>query len=71
MFKLLTPFLLSTNEAAQSLGVVLNSSMNWNEVSIHTTTNSYPESATPLSVEASLQGCLSGTVVCIPFLKYN
>jgi len=27
--------------------VVLNSSMNWNEVSIHTTPNSYPESATP------------------------
>ncbi|MBW4519321.1 MAG: hypothetical protein KME16_06415 [Scytolyngbya sp. HA4215-MV1] len=26
--------------------VVLNSSMNWNEVSIHTTPNSYPESAT-------------------------
>jgi len=27
--------------------VVLNSSMNWNEVSIHTTPNSYLESATP------------------------
>ncbi len=28
--------------------VVLNSSMNWNEVSIHTTPNSYSESATPI-----------------------
>jgi len=28
-------------------GVVLNSSMNWHEVSIHTTPNSYPKSATP------------------------
>ncbi len=27
--------------------VLLNSSMNWNEVSIHTTPNLYPESATP------------------------
>jgi hypothetical protein len=27
--------------------VVLNSSMNWNEVSIHTTPNSYPKPATP------------------------
>jgi len=28
--------------------VVLNSSMNWNAVSIHTTPNSYPKSATPV-----------------------
>jgi len=33
---------------AADIEVVLNSSMNWNEVSIHTTPNSYPESATPI-----------------------
>jgi len=35
------------NAPDQENPVVLNSSMNGNEVAIHTTPNSYPESATP------------------------
>jgi hypothetical protein len=34
--------------------VVLNSSMNWNEVSIHTAPDSYPEPATPESGEETI-----------------
>jgi hypothetical protein len=44
---------VSTEQAnACFFWVVLNRSMNWNEVSIHTTPNSYPKSATPTLQES-------------------
>jgi len=45
--------LLERQQSLRAMGilsefsVVLNSNMNWNAVSIHTTSDSYPESATP------------------------